>query len=80
MSIKLKTDNFSPGLGNNFRNDLVDNFTNIEKEINTLDSDKESPAVMQLKQNVEDIVTLLNKYDFPITYRDGKIIDLEEEN
>lgn len=80
MSIKLKTDNLSPGLGNNFRNDLVDNFTEIEKEISQLDSDTESPAVMQLKQNVEDIVTMLNKYDFPIAYRDGKIIDLGEEN
>jgi hypothetical protein len=38
MSIKLKTDNLSPGLGNNFRNDLVDNFSEIEKEINNLDS------------------------------------------
>ncbi|MCQ0055476.1 hypothetical protein AAHB41_05510 [Pediococcus pentosaceus] len=80
VAIKLKTDEISTLLDRGFRNDLVDNFTNIEKEINTLDSDKESPAVMQLKQNVEDIVTLLNKYDFPITYRDGKIIDLEEEN
>ena len=79
VAIKLKTDEISTLLDRGFRNDLVDNFTNIEKEINTLDSDKESPAVMQLKQNVEDIVTLLNKYDFPITYRDGKIIDLEEE-
>lgn len=38
MSIKLKTDNLSPGLGNDFRNDLVDNFSEIEKEINNLDS------------------------------------------
>ncbi|MCM6817905.1 hypothetical protein [Pediococcus pentosaceus] len=38
MSIKLKTDNLSPELGNNFRNDLVDNFSEIEKEINGLDS------------------------------------------
>lgn len=38
MSIKLKTDNLSPGLGNNFRNDLVDNFSEIEKAINSLDS------------------------------------------
>ncbi|MGY3732608.1 hypothetical protein ACWN97_09800 [Pediococcus acidilactici] len=80
MSIKLKTDNFSSGLGNDFRNDLVDNFTKTEQAINRLDSDTESPAVMQLKQNVKDIVTMLNKYDFPIAYRDGKIIDLEEEN
>lgn len=38
MSIKLKTDNLSPGLGNYFRNDLVNNFSEIEKEINNLDS------------------------------------------
>lgn len=37
MSIKLKTDNLSPGLGNDFRNDLVDNFSEIEKEISKLD-------------------------------------------
>lgn len=80
MSIKLKTDNFSSGLGNDFRNDLVDNFTKTEQAINHIDSETESAVVMQLKQNVEDIVTMLNKYDFPIAYRDGKIIDLEEEN
>lgn len=38
MDFKLKTDNLSPGLGNDFRNDLVDNFSEIEKEINNLDS------------------------------------------
>ncbi|QYY85683.1 hypothetical protein [Pediococcus pentosaceus] len=80
MSIKLKTDNLSPGLGNNFRNDLVDNFTKTEQAINRIDSETESAVVMQFKQNVEDIVTMLNKYDFPIAYRDGKIIDLGEEN
>lgn len=80
MSIKLKTDSLSPGLGNNFRNDLIDNFTKTEQAINRIDSETESAVVMQLKQNVEDIVTMLNKYDFPIAYRDGKIIDLEEEN
>lgn len=63
-----------------FRNDLIDNFTKIEKEINRIDLETESAVVMQFKQNIEDIVTMLNKYDFPIAYRDGKIIDLEEEN
>ncbi|WPQ69024.1 hypothetical protein [Weissella paramesenteroides] len=38
MGFKLKTDGLSPGLGNDFRNDLVDNFSEIEKEINSLDS------------------------------------------
>lgn len=38
MGFKLKTDDLSPSLGNDFRNDLIDNFTNIEKEINNLDS------------------------------------------
>ena len=80
MSFKLKTDSLSPGLGNNFRNDLIDNFTKTEQTINRIDSETESAVVMQLKQNVEDIVTMLNKYDFPIAYRDGKIVDLEEEN
>lgn len=45
MSIKLKTDNLSPGLGNDFRNDLVDNFSEIEKEINNLDSINNSDQV-----------------------------------
>lgn len=38
MGFKLKTDGLSPGLGNDFRNDLVDNFSEIEKAINNLDS------------------------------------------
>ncbi|MEE6667682.1 hypothetical protein PS423_09835 [Pediococcus acidilactici] len=37
MDFKLKTDDLSPGLGNDFRNDLVDNFSEIEKEISKLD-------------------------------------------
>lgn len=45
MSIKLKTDNLSPGLGNDFRNDLVDNFSEIEKEINKLDPDENSGQI-----------------------------------
>ncbi|WP_323052295.1 hypothetical protein [Pediococcus acidilactici] len=45
MSIKLKTGNLSPGLGNDFRNDLVDNFSEIEKEINKLDSDENSGQI-----------------------------------
>lgn len=45
MSIKLKTDNLSPGLGNNFRNDLVDNFSEIEKEINKLDPNENGDQI-----------------------------------
>lgn len=45
MSIKLKTDNLSLELGNDFRNDLVDNFSEIEKEINNLDSINNSDQV-----------------------------------
>ncbi|MGK4034599.1 hypothetical protein [Pediococcus acidilactici] len=51
MSIKLKTDNLSPGLGNNFRNDLVDNFSEIEKEINKLDPDENSGQITKEELN-----------------------------
>jgi hypothetical protein len=79
MSIKLKTDDLSPGLGNNFRNDLVDNFTKTEQAINRLDSDTESPAVIQLKQNIKDIVTILADIDVPIRYDGKNVIDTREE-
>lgn len=51
MSIKLKTDNLSPGLGNNFRNDLVDNFSEIEKEINDLDSTNSGDQITKEELN-----------------------------
>lgn len=79
MSIKLKTDDLSPGLGNNFRNDLVDNFTKTEQAINQLDSNTESPAVIQLKQNIKDIVTILADIDVPIRYDGKNVIDTREE-
>lgn len=79
MSIKLKTDDLSPGLGNNFRNDLVDNFAKTEQAINRLDSDTESPAVIQLKQNIKDIVTILADIDVPIRYDGKNVIDTREE-
>lgn len=57
MSIKLKTDNFSSGLGNDFRNDLVDNFSEIEKEINKLDPDENSGQI-----NNEELDKLKNDF------------------
>lgn len=51
MSIKLKTDNLSPGLGNNFRNDLVDNFSEIEKEINKLDLNENGGRITKEELN-----------------------------
>lgn len=57
MSIKLKTDNLSPGLGNNFRNDLVDNFSEIEKEINGLDSTNSGDQITK-----EDLDELKNGF------------------
>lgn len=51
MSIKLKTDNLSPGLGNNFRNDLVDNFSEIEKEINKLDLNENGGQITKEELN-----------------------------
>lgn len=56
MSIKLKTDNLSPGLGNDFRNNLVDNFSEIEKEINKLDSTNNGDQVSK-----EDLDKKLDK-------------------
>ncbi|MCM6819744.1 hypothetical protein [Pediococcus pentosaceus] len=51
MSIKLKTDNLSPSLGNDFRNDLVDNFSEIEKEINNLDSTNSGDKITKEELN-----------------------------
>ncbi|MBF7129699.1 hypothetical protein [Pediococcus pentosaceus] len=51
MSIKLKTDNLSPELGNNFRNDLVDNFSEIEKEINKLDPNENGGQITKEELN-----------------------------
>ncbi|MGX6472117.1 hypothetical protein [Pediococcus pentosaceus] len=51
MSIKLKTDNLSSGLGNNFRNDLVDNFSEIEKEINKLDLNENGGRITKEELN-----------------------------
>lgn len=51
MSIKLKTDNLSPSLGNDFRNDLVDNFSEIEKEINDLDSTNSGDQITKEELN-----------------------------
>jgi hypothetical protein len=36
MDFKLKTDDLSPGLGRDFRDDLIDNFTNTEEAINAI--------------------------------------------
>jgi transcription termination factor NusB len=58
MDLKLKTDNLSPGLGNDFRNDLIDNFTNtqeaIDQIINRLDSEDTSDFV-----RTEDLESML---------------------
>lgn len=57
MSIKLKTDNLSPGLGNDFRNDLVDNFSEIEKEINKLDLNENGGQITkeELDEKLDDL-------------------------
>lgn len=52
----MKTDNLSPGLGNDFRNNLVDNFSEIEKEINKLDSTNNGDQVSK-----EDLDKKLDK-------------------
>lgn len=51
MSFKLKTDNLSPWLGNDFRNDLVDNFSEIEKEINKLDLNENGGQITKEELN-----------------------------
>lgn len=70
MDFKLKTDNFSPGLGNDFRNDLIDNFTNTQEAINQiinwLDSDNTSNFVRKedlesMFQNLRDKINDDNK-------------------
>ncbi|KAF0373153.1 hypothetical protein JIO05_05530 [Pediococcus acidilactici] len=60
MDFKLKTDDLSPGLGRDFRDDLIDNFTNtqeaINKIINRLDSNDTSDFVRK-----EDLESMLHK-------------------
>ncbi|RWY85799.1 hypothetical protein [Pediococcus acidilactici] len=61
MDFKLKTDNLSPGLGRDFRDDLIDNFTNTQEEINKiinrLDSNDTSDFVS--KEGLESMLQKL---------------------
>lgn len=60
MDFKLKTDDLSPGLGKDFRNDLIYNFTTTQEAINKinnwLDSDDTSDFVSK-----KDLESMLQK-------------------
>lgn len=72
MSIKLKTDNLSPGLGNDFRNDLVDNFSEIEKEINKLDPDENSGQIT--KEELDELKSDFMKDNEALKERINRIL------
>ncbi|WKF70454.1 hypothetical protein QYM39_05970 [Pediococcus pentosaceus] len=92
MSIELVTDDLDVSLGENNRKQIINNFKQIEKELNNpTDISKVKTDVSKLKNNFveyqkqvdgvfEQLASFMNRYDIPLGFRDGKIIDLEEEN
>lgn len=92
MSIELVTDDLDVSLGENNRKQIINNFKQIEKELNNpTDIGKVKTDVSKLKNNFveyqkqvdgvfEQLASFMNRYDIPLGFRDGKIIDLEEEN
>lgn len=93
MDFKLKTDDLSPGLGKDFRDDLIDNFTilqriynkiNYEQILEKLDEiekleQQNAKNIAQNHKNIEQVVELLHDYfDVPIAW-DGNDLVLEKE-
>lgn len=76
MDFKLKTDNLSPGLGNDFRNDLVGNFSEIEKEINNLDSINNGDQVTkeELDEKLEELKNDFTKDNEALKERINRIL------
>ena len=93
MDFKLKTDDLSPGLGKDFRDDLIYNFTilqriynktNYEQILEKLDEIKKleqqnAKNIAQNHKNIEQQVEILHDYfDVPIVW-DGDDLVLEKE-
>lgn len=75
-----------------FRNDLIHDLEVIENELNDpQDIGQVKADIAKLKNDVQwerdnintlfqQLASFMNHYDIPLGFRDGKIIDLEEEN
>lgn len=75
-----------------FRNDLIHDLELIENELNNpKDIGQVKADIAKLKKDVQweqdnvntlfqQLASFMNHYDIPLGFRDGKIIDLEEEN
>lgn len=91
MSIKLITDELALS-DPDFRNDLIHDLEMIENELNDpKDIEQVKADIAKLKNDVQyerdnvntlfqQLASFMNHYDIPLGFRDGKIIDLEEEN
>lgn len=91
MSINLITDELALN-DPDFRNDLIHDLEVIENELNDPKDIKQVKAdIAKLKNDVQSeqdnvntlfqqLASFMNHYDIPLGFRDGKIIDLEEEN
>lgn len=91
MSIKLITNELAL-TDPNFRDDLIHDLEMIENELNNpKDIGQVKADIAKLKKDVQreqdnvntlfqQLALFMNRYDIPLGFRDGKIIDLEEEN
>lgn len=91
MSVKLITNELAL-TDPDFRNDLIHDLEVIENELNDpKDIEQVKADIAKLKKDVQweqdnvntlfqQLASFMNNYDIPLGFRDGKIIDLEEEN
>lgn len=91
MPIKLITNELAL-TDPDFRNDLINDLEVIENELNNPEDIEQVKAnIAKLKSDVQweqdnvntlfqQLASFMNHYDIPLGFRDGKIIDLEEEN
>ena len=91
MSVKLITNELAL-TDPDFRNDLIHDLEIIENELNDpKDIEQVKADIAKLKKDVQweqdnvntlfqQLASFMNNYDIPLGFRDGKIIDLEEEN
>ncbi|MEF7476148.1 hypothetical protein ACYJ1T_00395 [Pediococcus pentosaceus] len=91
MSVKLITNELAL-TDPDFRDDLIHDLEMIENELNDPKDIKQVKAdIVKLKEDVrknqdnvntlfQQLASFMNHYDIPLGFRDGKIIDLEEEN
>ncbi|MDN4853720.1 hypothetical protein [Pediococcus pentosaceus] len=91
MSIKLITNELAL-TDPDFRNDLIQDLEIIENELNDpKDIEQVKADIAKLKKDVQreqgnvntlfqQLASFMNHYDIPLGFRNGKIIDLEEEN